>query len=71
MTNWKEGILNRQYRERPICRKAILRLLKDNPDLTLFKIAFWYEYKHTPVMSDGLRIQARKMIQEERLLDKQ
>ena len=59
-----KGTLKRQYRERPICRKAILRLLKDNPDLTLFKIAFWYEYKHTSVMSDGLSIQAKKMIQE-------
>lgn len=57
-------VLKRQYRERPRCRKVILRSLKDNPNLPLFKIAFWYEYRDTSRMSDGLMIQARKMIQE-------
>ena len=63
-------ILKRQYRERPRCRKVILRSLKDNPNLTLFKIAFWYEYRDTSRISDGLMIQARKMIQEENYQEK-
>lgn len=59
------GILKTQYAERPKCREAIERLLKDKPELTLFKIAFWYEYDHVPIVpSDGLKLQARKMLQE-------
>jgi len=61
-----KGILSTQYKERPRCREAILKLLKEQPDLTLFKLAFWYEYDHPPIISsDGIKLQARKMIQEE------
>lgn len=62
----KKGILRIKYRERPRCREVILRLLKERPHLTLSKIAFWTEYDHVPIVpSDGLRLQARKMLQEE------
>lgn len=62
-----KGVLRRQYRERPKCREAIKKLLEDNLNLTLFKIAFWYEYDHPPIVaSDGLKMQARKMLQEQR-----
>jgi hypothetical protein len=60
-----KGILRTQYKERPKCREVVLNLLKDRPKLTLFKIAFWYEFDHPPIIaSDGLRLQARKMLQE-------
>jgi hypothetical protein len=61
------GILKSNYRERPKCREAVQKLLTDNPSLTLFKIAFWTEYDHVPIVpSDGLKTQARKMLREER-----
>jgi len=61
-------IYTTEYRERPKCREVIQKLLKENPDLTLFKLAFWYEYDHPPIIaSDGLKLQARKMLQEERI----
>lgn len=65
-----KGILRTHYRERLKCRERIEQLLKDNPSLTLFKIAFYYEYDHPPIItSEGLRLQARKMLQEERKND--
>jgi len=57
-----------EYRERPKCREVITNLLKETPQLTLFKIAFWIEYDHVPIVpSDGIKLQARKMLQEERV----
>lgn len=61
-----KGVFRTQYKERPKCRATIMKLLEDRSDLTLFKIAFWYEYDHPPIIaSDGLRLQARKMLQEQ------
>jgi hypothetical protein len=63
-------IMNIQYRERPKCREYILRLLKERPELTFFKIAFWDQFDHPPIVAaGGLKYQARKMLQEERKSD--
>jgi hypothetical protein len=58
----------RQYKERPLYRKAILRLLEENPELTLEKIAYWYKLEDSNrCFTDGFRLQALKMLQEEGL----
>lgn len=51
-----------RFRERPKCREAVNKLLTT---MTLFQIAFWFEYDTVPVVpSEGLKLQARKMLKE-------
>jgi len=62
----QSGILKRHYKERPQCRETIINLMKEDYRITLFNLAFWTEFDTVPVIpSDGIRTQARKMLQEQ------
>jgi rRNA maturation protein Nop10 len=58
-------IATTKYAEHPKMREAINKLLKEHPDLSLFQIAFSYEFDHPPIFLVGnMQKQARKMLQE-------
>ena len=58
-----------QYRERPHVRKWIVKYLQDNPHISLEDMAKRYYVdsqglRHNLYFTDGMRTQARKMLQE-------
>jgi hypothetical protein len=66
-----DSIGRTRLKERPKCREEINRLLKETPELTLCKIAFWMDYDTVPIIpSDGIRSQAKLMLREERKMHK-
>jgi hypothetical protein len=66
----RNELLRQRYAERPKCRQRINELLRKTPKLTLWHLAFWANYDFacyplgTTVPSQGIRNQARKMLQE-------
>ena len=57
-----------EAKERPACRKEILKHLMHNTKLDLFKIAFWDKYDNPSLRyTSGMMKQARKMLDEKGL----